>query len=378
MCYNISTTNVTGLKSVAIQKNISYHYQSPSRCRLHWSYFATGNLGGLCFWDGDMGKRKMPEDYHNLAKERGFIWLGLEEVRTRHKTKWQCQKGHIWYTNYGHIQQGKGCPYCSGLAPKSIDDYCNIAKERGITWLGVNLPLTIKRMTLWQCSKGHEWEARFNNIQQGKGCPYCAGVFPKTVNDYHILAKERSFIWLGPEVPTVLTKTRWQCSKGHRWEAVYSSIQQGTGCPACSQSKGEEAILDFLNEYNITHVKEKKFDKCQDKGLLPFDFYFCLNQIHFLVEYDGIQHYKSIDYWGGDETLENCQRRDKIKDEFAKEYNFILIRIPYTVKNIKAYLQFELEKHLPFSLNQIKNQPQRPQPKIKPINPYQWSQGVLL
>ncbi len=111
---------------------------------------------------------------------------------------------------------------------------------------------------------------------------------------------------------------------------------------------------------------------------MPFDFYFCLNQIHFLVEYDGIQHYEPIDYWGGDEALEKTQRRDAIKTKFAQDNGFILIRIPYTVKNIEAYLRFELEKYLPFSLDQLRNRPERPQPKIKPINPYQWNQGVLL
>ena len=27
---------------------------------------------------------------------------------------------------------------------------------------------------LWKCADGHEWEAKPNNIQQGKWCPICA------------------------------------------------------------------------------------------------------------------------------------------------------------------------------------------------------------
>ncbi len=73
---------------------------------------------------------------------------------------------------------------------------------------------------------------------------------------------------------------------------------------------------------------------------------------------------------------QGVQRRDAIKTKFAQDNGLILIRISYKIEDIEAYLQFELEKHLPFSLDQLSIL-ERPQPKIKPINPYQWQQGTL-
>ena len=40
--------------------------------------------------------------------------------------------------------------------------------------------------------------------------------------DYHALATERGFHWLGPEVHTAHDKTSWRCEEGHQWEAAYS------------------------------------------------------------------------------------------------------------------------------------------------------------
>ncbi len=56
----------------------------------------------------------------------------------------------------------------------------------------------------------------------------------KTPTDYHLLAQKRSFRWLGPETPNTQTKTGWECERGHRWQARYYSIRQGTGCPVCA------------------------------------------------------------------------------------------------------------------------------------------------
>ena len=176
---------------------------------------------------------KTPVDYHVLAEERGFRWLGPEVPNTKTKTGWECERGHWWEVPYHSIQQGSGCPICAGSVPKMPADYHALAKERGFRWLGPEVSNALTR-TSWVCEYGHRWEARYNSIQQGRGCPVCASKVPKTPADYHALAEERGFRWLGPEVPNTSTKTSWECERGHRWEAPYSSIQQGRGCPVCA------------------------------------------------------------------------------------------------------------------------------------------------
>jgi hypothetical protein len=69
----------------------------------------------------------------------------------------------------------------------------------------------------------------------------------KTPQDYHILAEKRGFEWLGPEVANVLTKTWWHCSEGHEWEAHYSHIKEGSGCPYCT-GKSASAVQNIIHK----------------------------------------------------------------------------------------------------------------------------------
>lgn len=63
-----------------------------------------------------MGRRRTPDDYHALAKERGFVWLGPEVPNIRTKTGWQCEQGHRWQARYDDVRRVTGCPYCAGNA----------------------------------------------------------------------------------------------------------------------------------------------------------------------------------------------------------------------------------------------------------------------
>ncbi len=95
------------------------------------------------------------------------------------------------------------------------------------------MPLTVVAKTNWKCQEGHEWSARYSDVSRGVGCPHCAGKIPKAPADYRLLAIERGFQWLGPEVSDTSTATRWACREGHEWKTSYSNIRMGTGCPTC-------------------------------------------------------------------------------------------------------------------------------------------------
>ena len=73
----------------------------------------------------------------------------------------------------------------------------------------------------------------FNSVLRNHGCLECSGLTPKTPEDYHRLASTRGFKWLGREVPNAHTDTEWTCGNGHTWEATFSTIQENHGCPDC-------------------------------------------------------------------------------------------------------------------------------------------------
>lgn len=53
------------------------------------------------------------------------------------------------------------------------------------------------------------------------------------------------------------------------------------------------------------------------------------NNIIALIEYDGEQHYRPVEYFGGENKFKIQQIRDERKDIYCKENNILLIRIPY-------------------------------------------------
>lgn len=117
----------------------------------------------------------------------------------------------------------------------------------------------------------------------------------------------------------------------------------GKGCPICNESKGEKTIKYFLDEWCVDYVQEKTFDGCKNIQSLYYDFYLPNNNL--LIEYDGKQHYIPIDFFGGENALEQRKINDKIKNEFAKNNNINLLRISFNDFN---NIEVLLNKHIQF------------------------------
>jgi hypothetical protein len=193
---------------------------------------------------GRSTRRKEPKDYEALATLHGFNWTGPEVANTSLKTGWRCAYGHTWSTAYKNIHEGCGCPFCAGCAPKTEKDYKDLARLNGIVWAGPTVPKNIFVPTNWRCNRhrpAHVWPARYNNIQQGGGCPMCAEVAPKTEADYHSAAAQRQIFWAGTDLPeNAHSPTQWRCEQHdphHTWTTSYHAIRQKSGCPLCANAR---------------------------------------------------------------------------------------------------------------------------------------------
>ena len=80
---------------------------------------------------------------------------------------------------------------------------------------------------------------------------------------------------------------------GHVYETSYSKILEGSKCPNCVYSRGEKAVADVLDSLSIEYTREHSFEYL---GRKRFDFF--IPSLNIAIEYDGEQHYKSIDAWG--------------------------------------------------------------------------------
>lgn len=127
------------------------------------------------------------------------------------------------------------------------------------------------------------------------------------------------------EYKHVHQKVKIICKKHGEFKQSPTHHLRGSGCAKCKTSKGERAIETFLIESEIVFETQKTFDGCKNIRSLSFDFY--IDKIKLLIEFDGIQHYEPVAIWGGNEGLVKRQMKDGIKNKYAKENGYYLVRI---------------------------------------------------
>ena len=128
------------------------------------------------------------------------------------------------------------------------------------------------------------------------------------------------------------------CRNGHKWIAPDSIPQKGGWCRFCSGSKGEQKIMKYLDSKKIPYVYDSLVPGF---GAFRPDFVFEYKKRNYVVEFDGIQHFKHTPYFHRTVAeFERGQQRDKEKQNLALELGYIVIRIDYSEeKNIDSHLK---------------------------------------
>ena len=125
-----------------------------------------------------------------------------------------------------------------------------------------------------------------------------------------------------------------KCDCGNFTEVSVGQLmrQHTLSCGCRHQSKWEMFISDFLVFLNVNFQSQKRFNDCRNKkqsDTLPFDFY--LPDYNVCIEYDGEHHFHPMEMWGGYEKFVIYKENDNIKNEYCKNNNITLLRLPYTL-----------------------------------------------
>lgn len=132
------------------------------------------------------------------------------------------------------------------------------------------------------------------------------------------------------------------CQKHGKFIQRISTHLSGCGCPHCQRSKLEESVANILDINDISYIEQYK-QKWLNK--MRIDFY--LPDYNIAIECQGIQHFKPIKFWGGDNALQKIQERDKKKQILCNEHNIKLLY--YSQENI------EFPYHVYTNINDILN-----------------------
>ena len=133
-----------------------------------------------------------------------------------------------------------------------------------------------------------------------------------------------------------------QCDCGKQCEVTSKNLLRGhvSSCGCLKKSLGEYLIEKILKENNVPFISQYHNNSCKfiDTNYHAyFDFY--INN-KYIIEFDGEQHFNpqcfnNMSEKDAKEQFKKTQEHDKFKNNWCKENNIPLIRIPYThLKNL--------------------------------------------
>jgi hypothetical protein len=297
-------------------------------------------------------KRKTTKDFIQKAKEihgDKYDYSLVEYIDSKTKLKIICPSHGIFEQKSNQHFNTQGCPKCtiektSKLLRNTIDNVIskfNIIHNNKydyslINYKNTNTPIDII------CEKHGIFKQTPKTHLNGHGCRKCYNektskkllddkeTFISKASKYHGNKYDYSFV----QYVNSHTKVKIRCSVHGIFEQLPYVHIQSSGCPICKESKGEKIIRNFLDENKIMYIRQKTFKDCKYKYLLLFDFY--LPDYNICIEFDGEQHFKIKDFFGGEKGFKDIQLRDHIKNDYCKNNKIKLIRIKYN-DDIKDY-----------------------------------------
>jgi len=252
--------------------------------------------------------------------------------------------GYEYQIRPNNFISGQRCPKCAGLLKKDTEQFKKeVSDVYGNEYEVLGEYINSDTKILMKHSCGNTYEVLPHRFLAGDKCLDCYGNKKYTIDSFKEKVKKmhgNNFKVLGIYVNNK-TPIELQHSCGYTYSTRPDNFLKGHGCPKCnkSSSKGEISIEANLKKRDINYIRHYRFEDLKSIRTLEFDFAI-LNgdkSINTLIEFDGIQHFESTFY---SKNLQEIQARDKMKDDYCKENNLNLIRIPYTkIKDIPKIIK---------------------------------------
>ena len=99
----------------------------------------------------------------------------------------------------------------------------------------------------------------------------------------------------------------------------------------------ELEIKSFLEDNNIKYIPQHSFDWLKYENHLKLDFY--LPEYNIAIECQGEQHFRPIDFFGGEQRYELTVKRDIAKLNLCKEHNINILY--FTNENVSVPKKWE-------------------------------------
>ena len=323
---------------------ISFHEKLEYICNKHndkgvqkiaYSKFHGGQGCYFCGRETMGNKQRLTIDkVKKVTEEKGFIFcrMFVENNKTYvvYKESYESDEKTTNYVNMRKSNKHNKSEYTTESISKILLDKYNIELLEDYK--------NNSTKTKCKCLKhDYIWYPKINSIFSSNcGCPKC-GIEKIVKNKTFTTEKYRKLLKeVNPMLDIVSEYTKnyndinFKCLKcGEVFTRKANYIYGSCSCPNCDHiySKGENEVEKYLIKNNIFFEKQKTYDDCIFIEKLRFDFY--LSDKNTVIEYDGQQHFKPVEYFGGEIEFKKTKNRDKTKNEYCKKNKIKILRIPY-------------------------------------------------
>lgn len=251
--------------------------------------------------------------------------------------------GDFEQTPNNHLYSGSGCPDCGNEARWSatrmtVSEFASAARQIHGDAYDYSSVVYSNAMTSVSitCPSHGTFTQQPNTHLGGSGCRQCHLDTRRIDRDTFISrAREvfkREYDYSLVEAGWVPTRDRVRiiCPSHGEFSTVAGEHLRGSGCAACVESQHEKLIRELLTESGVAFEAQWGHPTLRHRGPLKFDF--MIPGSRTLIEYDGLFHFRVIQ-WPGQlredavAAFERGQLRDSIKTRWAAEHGWRLIRL---------------------------------------------------
>lgn len=288
---------------------------------------------------------------HNGKYIYNEVWIDFE---MRNKIEIICPKhGQFNQTAASHVR-GIGCSDCAGNTKLSYKDFLEKVKSKHGGYKYPNEEPTnfsTKIKIDIECLIHGIFSQNVGKHLQGQGCSKCTGNAKVSYLEFleRANAKHGQYKYPAKEPPKFSTKIKIdiECLIHGIFPQRVEKHLQGQGCQLCGKcfSKGNEEIAKILTNIGKTFKREKGFLDLKYINFLYYDFGEISDDSNKLLDYDGVQHFEDK-AWSKTGGLTTRMARDIVKDQYAIDNGYSLLRIPYTMKSelseiVNDYLELD-------------------------------------
>lgn len=285
-----------------------------------------------------MGKKLSKEEFVKRARAihgGKYDYSEVEYVDAITYVKIKCPiHGFFMQRPVSHVNAKQQCPKCAHQSyKKEQDEFIEQAKAiygEKYTYEKVDYKSNKDRVVV-TCKKHGDFEIRPDNFLHGHGCFKCgleksAQTRALTLEQFIEKAKSiygdkytyENAVYKNSETYITIT-----CKKHGDFEITPDNFLRGHSCPHCSKSFMELRVKGILDENHINYEEQKQFEWLKDRGKLKLDFY--LPDYNIAIECQGLQHFKPVEIFGGEDNFVLTQKRDETKKELCEKNGIKLL-----------------------------------------------------